>query len=87
MDSLRYRQARGDDGYAKPTAILLIMVCTALSVLMLGVITAQLTPTLFAAKNSRTIAAAEAGVDASLTVIRSARSIDPISSTELGDPR
>ena len=86
MDALRFRRPR-DEGYAMPTAILLIMVCTALSVLMLGVITAQLKPTLFAAKNSRTIAAAEAGVDASLTVIRNARSIDPISTTELGDPR
>ncbi|NKX93363.1 hypothetical protein HF995_08795 [Sanguibacter hominis ATCC BAA-789] len=87
MDALRFRRERRDEGYAMPTAILLIMVCTALSVLMLGVITAQLKPTLFAAKNSRTIAAAEAGVDASLTVIRNARSIDPISTTELGDPR
>lgn len=86
MTLLRVRKAQ-DDGYAMPTAILLIMVCTAVSVLMLGVITAQIKPTLFAAKNSRTISAAEAGVDASLTVLRSARMIDPISGAELGDPR
>ncbi|WP_157607228.1 hypothetical protein [Sanguibacter suarezii] len=68
------------------TAVLLIMVVGALSVLMLGVVVAQVQPTMFAAKNSRTIVAAEAGVDAALSQMRSATAVHAISHQVLGDP-
>lgn len=76
-----------DEGMALMTAVLLIMVLGALSVLMLGVVVAQVQPTMFAAKNSRTIVAAEAGIDAALSQMRSATSVDAISHQVLGDPR
>ncbi len=68
------RRLDGDteSGIAMLTAILLIMVMAALSVLMLGVVTAQVRPTMFADKNGRTVFAAETGLDAALSQMRSA---------------
>lgn len=80
-------QGQREDGIALLTAIMLIMVVGALSVLMLGVVVAQVQPTLFTAKNSRTVAAAEAGIDAALSQLRSATTLNPISGDTLGDPR
>ena len=54
------------------TVIMLIMVMAALSVLMLGVVVAQVKPTMFADKNARTVFAAETGLDAALSQMRSA---------------
>ena len=48
------------------------LVMGALSVLLLGVIMAQIKPAMFAAKNAKTIFAAETGIDAGLSQIRSA---------------
>jgi len=69
------------------TAILFIMVCAAVSVLMLGVVVAQVKPTVFAAKNTHTISAAEAGVDATLSQLRTALGTpDAITGKIYGDP-
>ena len=76
-----------EDGMALLTTIMLIMVVGSLSVLMLGVVVAQVKPTLFGAKYSRTIVAAEAGVDAALSQIRSATSKAKVSQDVLGDPK
>ena len=76
-----------ESGMALMTAVLLIMIVGALSVLMLGLVVAQVKPTLFNAKNSRTIVAAEAGIDAALSQMRSATSVDAITHKTLGDPR
>lgn len=62
----------GDEGVAMLTVIMLIMVMSALSVLLLGVIVAQVKPTMFADKNTRTVFAAETGIDSALSQIRSA---------------
>lgn len=78
---------RRDEGAALITAILLIMVISMLAVLMLGLTVAQVKPTLVAAKTSKTISAAETGVDATLSQLRAASRIEPISSSVVGDPR
>ena len=77
-----------DEGFAMLTVIMLIMVCTAISVLMLGVVVAQVKPTVFEAKNTRTISAAEAGIDASLSILRTALGApDVITGQISGNPR
>lgn len=82
------RRSDDDDGFAMLTVIMLIMVCTAISVLMLGVVVAQVKPTVFEAKNTRTISAAEAGIDASLSILRTALGApDVITGQISGDPR
>ena len=73
------RRAGADGGFAMLTVILLIMVCAAVSILMLGVVIAQVKPTVFEGKNTRTISAAEAGVDATTSQFRTATVVDPIS--------
>ncbi|MGY4642606.1 RICIN domain-containing protein [Cellulomonas sp. URHB0016] len=83
------RRVAGDPegGIAMLTAILLIMVMTALSVLMLGVVTAQVRPTMFADKNGRTVFAAETGLDAALSQMRSALGApDAITGKIYGNP-
>ena len=52
------------------TVIMLMMVMSALSVLLLGVVMAQVKPTMFAAKNARTVFAAETGIDSALSQVR-----------------
>ncbi|WP_197030003.1 ricin-type beta-trefoil lectin domain protein [Cellulomonas sp. URHE0023] len=68
----RRAAAARDEGVAMLTVIMLIMVMSALSVLMLGVMVAQVKPTMYAGKNTRTIFAAETGLDSALSQIRSA---------------
>jgi len=81
------RRPGADDGFAMLMVILLIMVCASVSVLMLGVVVAQVKPTVFEAKNTRTISAAEAGVDATLSQFRTATVVDAITHDVYGDPR
>ncbi len=76
---------RDDGGFAMLTVILLIMVCAAVSVLMLGVVVSQVKPTVFEAKNTRTIAAAEAGIDATLSQLRTATRTD-LAGNVFGNP-
>ena len=84
---MRSRRAGTDDGFAMLLVILLIMVCATVSVLMLGVVVAQVKPTVFEAKSTRTIAAAQAGVDATLGQFRTATTVDAITNDVYGDPR
>lgn len=76
---------RREGGFAMLSVILLIMVVTALSVLMLGVVVAQVNPTVFQAKSTRTISAAEAGIDATLSQLRTATRTD-LAGNVYGDP-
>ena len=70
------------------TAILLIMIMAAISVLMLGVVVAQKTPTVFADKNGQTVFASEAGLDAALSQLRSSLGAPDILTGKIyGDPR
>jgi len=62
---------QGEEGVALLTAILFMILVAGLSVVLLSVILSQATPVFIAQKNTRTIYAAQAGVQASLGVIRS----------------
>lgn len=61
-----------DEGVAMMSAILMVLLMGALSTIILALVLSQVTPTQFARKNTRTIFAAEAGVEAALSQIRSA---------------
>ncbi len=63
---------RRDEGVAMMSAILMVLLMGALSTIILALVMSQVTPTQFARKNTRTIFAAEAGVEAALSQIRSA---------------
>ncbi len=78
IDSLRgsARPADGEEGLAVLTAILFMLLAAGLSVVLLGVILSQATPVFTAQKTTRTIYAAQAGVQASLGVIRSLAQTD-----------
>ena len=67
---------QGEEGVALLTAILFMILVAGLSVVLLGVILSQATPVFTAQKNTRTIYAAQAGVQASLGVIRSLSQTD-----------
>ncbi len=81
---LRSRPA-GDDGTAMFMVLIAMLVASALSVLILGLVLAQVTPTQFERKNSRTLTAAQAGIDAALGELRGATSVDLVSNTTYGD--
>ena len=90
---MRYRNARatlaqvkGDDGVAMMVALMMIMIMLALSVLVLGLVVNEVAPTHFAQKNTKTIFAAEAGVEASLGRIRSAVAAPDFTGSVFGDP-
>lgn len=80
----RRRVADADDGFAMMSVIMLMMVITVLAVIVLSVVTAQVSPTLFAEKNTRTLSAAQAGIDAAAAQIRNATSPDG-TGTPMGD--
>ena len=61
-----------DSGVALFAALMTIMILTAMSVVVLGIVLSQVTTTHFAQKNTRTIYAAEAGVETALGKIRTA---------------
>lgn len=75
-----------DEGIAMLTVIMLMMVMGALSVLLLGVVMAQVKPTMFAAKNARTVFAAETGLDSALSQVRSALGAPDVNGKIYGDP-
>lgn len=75
-----------DSGFAMLTVLLLIMICAGLSILMLGALMAQVKPTMFEMKNTRTIGAAETGIDATLSQLRNANSPPDLSGKVYGDP-
>lgn len=71
-------------GVAMMSALMLIMIVTVLAVLVLGITISQSRPTLFMNKNTRTMSAAQAGIDTAISQIRNATSPDP-SGTIMGD--
>ncbi|MBO3102655.1 RICIN domain-containing protein [Cellulomonas fengjieae] len=76
-----------DRGVALLTALLMIMIMSALSVLVLGLVVSQVKPTHFSEKSTRTIFAAEAGVEASLARIRTAVAVADFTGNVYGDPK
>ena len=80
-------QQERDGGVAMLAALLIIMIFGALSVLMLGVVLSQVTPTQFSEKYTRTIYAAEAGVEVTLSRIRTATGAPDFTGKIYGDPR
>ena len=77
-----------DRGIAMLMVVMLIMIVGALSVLVLGVVVAQVKPTAFGTKNERTVFAAEAGIDATLSQLRlSLGAADVVTGKIYGDPR
>lgn len=68
----RPRRAGRDEGAALVSAILMMLVLAGLSVLVLALVVGQVVPTQLAQKNQRTVFAAEAGVQATLNVLRTA---------------
>ncbi|WP_062386895.1 hypothetical protein [Demequina iriomotensis] len=67
------RPAASDEGAALITAMLLIMVVTTFSLVMLGVILSQIKPTQVLQASTKTVFAAESGINAVVGQIRNAR--------------
>lgn len=73
IDRLRGRRDEpNDEGVALLSALLFMVLVAGLSVLLLGVILSQAMPTYVAQKSTRTVYAAQAGLQAGLGLIRSA---------------
>lgn len=71
--SVRARVRRGsDEGIALMTTLMAIVLVGLLSMLVLGMILAQRVPTMFLEESSKTVFAAEAGVNAAIGQIRTA---------------
>lgn len=69
---IRGLRPRDDSGVALITAVLLILILAGLSMAVLALIVGQVAPTQFAQKNTRSVYAAEAGVEAALSQFRTA---------------
>ncbi|WP_258723187.1 RICIN domain-containing protein [Cellulomonas sp. NS3] len=78
---------RDDSGVAMMTTVMMMLIMTALSVLVLGLVVNQVAPTQFAQKNTRTIFAAEAGVEAALGRIRTAVGTPDFTGAVYGNPQ
>jgi len=84
MTSLRKLvRSSNDGGVAMLSVILLMTIVTLLSMVLLGLVLAQVSPTLHANKNNRTLVAAQAGIDATVGQLRNATS--PEATVEMGD--
>lgn len=82
----RVRRGSDDEGIALLLVILAMLTVTSLSLLVMGTLLAQITPTQFQQKNTTTANAAEAGLAAGLAAIRNSTSPDPTVANEiLGD--
>ncbi|WP_158375665.1 RICIN domain-containing protein [Cellulosimicrobium cellulans] len=79
------RGLRADDGIAMLSAIIMVLILASLSLVVLALVAAQVKPTEFARKNTRTIFAAEAGVEAALGQIRSVASAPDFTGAVYGD--
>lgn len=80
-------RASGEDGVAMLVALMMIMLLSALSVVVLAVVVGQMGPTHFAEKNTRTVYAAEAGVEATLGAIRTAAGSPDFRGKVFGNPK
>ena len=74
-----------DTGIAMMSSILLVLIMATLSMVVLALVMAQTRPTEFARKNTRTIFAAEAGIEAALGQIRTAAGVPDFTGTIYGD--
>ncbi len=82
-----FRGKQSDDrGVAMASVVLLMIVVMGLSAIMLGLVITQIRPTLVNAKSTRTVAAAQAGLDAAVSQIRGAL-IEDSSGEVMGDVR
>ena len=77
-------RAAKEEGVALLTAILFMLLAAGLSVVLLSVILTQATPVFIAQKNTRTIYAAQAGVQASIGVVRSLAQTDIVTGKTTG---
>lgn len=84
MTRLRRLVNHRDEGVAFLSVILLMTMVTFFAIVLLGLVLAQTTPTLLANKNSRTLVAAQAGIDAAVGQFRNATAPD-ISGQIMGD--
>ncbi|GAA2248205.1 hypothetical protein GCM10010401_22590 [Rarobacter faecitabidus] len=84
MNRLQSLRGHRDDGVAMATAIFLMLVVLGLSAILLALVIMEVKPTLVNAKSTRTIAAAQAGLDATVSQIRAAVGPDPSGET-MGD--
>lgn len=76
MNRIRSAIEKRDEGVALLSVILLMIMVAFFSILLLGLVLAQTTPTLMSNKNSRTLTAAQAGIDATVGQFRNATSLD-----------
>ncbi len=82
---LSRRVVRDDRGIAMMAAVLLVMIMGGLSLLVLAMVASQVTPTQFAQKNTRTVFAAEAGMNTALAEIRAAAAAPDYTGKIYGD--
>jgi len=84
----RMKRVRADDegGVALVSAILFMVLLTGVSLVLLGVIVGQVAPAYVAQKSTRTVYAAQAGLQAGLGSIRSAAAAPDAAGVIFGDP-
>lgn len=80
----RQHHDRGEKGFAMMSVIMLLLVISVLASIVLSVVISQVQPTLFTEKNGRTLAAAQAGMDAATSQMRNATAPDGTGG-EMGD--
>lgn len=86
IDARRRATARRDDGVAMMTVIMMMLILMSLSVVVLGMVVSQVTPSQFARKNTETVFAAEAGVETALGRIRTAQNGGDFTGAVYGKP-
>ncbi|WP_234983238.1 hypothetical protein [Demequina sp. NBRC 110053] len=72
LNAARRRLHGKDEGVAMLSVLMLVLILTSLAIILVGVTLTQTSPTLFQEKNVRTLAAAQAGLDAAAFQIRNA---------------
>jgi hypothetical protein len=84
----RSLRARGDsgDGMALVSVLLFMILLSSMSLVLLSVILSQLGPSYIAQKSTKTVYAAQGGLQAGLATLRSALSTTAISGEYFGDP-
>jgi len=82
---LEAARAGGDEGVALLLVLMCMLIATSLSMLLLGVVIAQVEPLQVQQKSTRTINGAQAGIDATLSQIRSAVSAANAEGKVFGD--
>lgn len=83
LEEYRHRPVKADEGFAMMSVIMLMMVVALLASIVLAVVVSQVSPTLIAEKNTRTLSAAQAGLDAASSQIRNAT--ETSTGTPMGD--